>query len=138
LVGVAPPEPKAVTVDFALVATRQELIDVFGPFTGMDATWFKNVKDTPALLAARKVTGQGGRGHIAEPLFSTYEVLQWLTNKSRRKGCQLNIEKGWELLESNFPSVYAAYSVGDPRTDRQGQNRPLTGEKTTTHRGSRY
>jgi hypothetical protein len=103
--------------DVTLMATRQQLIDAFGSFTGMNASWFSNIKDTPALLAARKVTGQGGRGHIAEPLFSPFEVLQWLIDPARRKGRTLGQDKGWELFERNFPRAYAAFSVGDTRTD---------------------
>ena len=101
--------------DFAMLASREQLIEAFGRFTGMDVTWFKNLKDIPALLAARKVAGQGGRGHIAEPLFCPFEVMQWLANSKRRKGRKLGAEKAWELLEKNFPRVYNARSVGDPR-----------------------
>jgi hypothetical protein len=117
IAGTTPPEPQVAPVDLAMVATRQQLIDAFGSFTGMNATWFDNLTDSPALLAARKVTGRGGRGHIAEPLFSPFEVLQWLTNKSRRKGRSLSAEKGWALFESHFPRAYAAFSTTDPRTD---------------------
>jgi len=103
--------------DVTLMATRQQLIDAFGSFTGMNASWFSNIKDTPALLAARKVTGQGGKGHIAQPLFCPFEVLQWLIDPARRKGRPLGQAKGWELFEGHFPRAYAAFSVGDPRTD---------------------
>lgn len=103
--------------DITLMATRKQLIDAFGAFTGMDIQWFNTIKDTPALLAARKVTGQGGRGHIAEPLFCPFEVLQWLIDTARRKGRPLGPAKGWELFEGHFPRAYAAFSVGDPRTD---------------------
>lgn len=103
--------------DLAMLVTRQQLIDAYGSFTGLNATWFSNIKDTPALLAARKVTGQGGRGHIEEPLFCPFEVLQWLTDPARRKGRPLGCEKGWQLFERHFPRAYAAFSVGDPRTD---------------------
>jgi hypothetical protein len=51
--------------DVALLATRQELIDAFGKFTGMSKSWFSNLKDTPALMQARKLRGQGGRGRIS-------------------------------------------------------------------------
>ena len=81
----------------------------------MDASWFRNIKDTPALLAARKVTGQGGRSHIAEPWFCPFEVMQWLADSKRRKGRKLSTEKAWELLEKNFPKVHSAQSVSDPR-----------------------
>lgn len=102
--------------DVTLMATRQHLIDAFGSFTGMNASWFSNIKDTPALLAARKVIGQGGR-HFVEPLFCPFEVLQWLIDPARRKGRPLGQDKGWELFERNFPRAYAAFSVGDTRTD---------------------
>lgn len=97
------------------LATRAQLIEAFGRFTGMDADWFKNLKDTPALLAARKVAGKGGRGHIAEPLFCPFEVMQWMANGKRRKGRKLSSEKAWELLEKSFPRVYNIHSVADPR-----------------------
>jgi hypothetical protein len=103
--------------DYLLLATREQLIEAFWSFTGMDASWFDNLKDTPALLAARKVAGRGGRGHIEEPMFNAFEVLQWLTNKARRKGRPLPTDKGWDLFERHFPRAYAAYSTVDPRTD---------------------
>jgi hypothetical protein len=103
-------------VDYAVLASREQLIAAFGSFTGMSMEWFKNLKDTPALLAARKVHGQGGRGHIAQPFFCPLEVMQWLVDTKRRKGTRLGVDKGWALLEANFPRVYAAHSVGDPRS----------------------
>ena len=107
-------------LDAALLASREQLIAAFGSFVGMNATWFTNVKDTPALLAARKVAGQGGRGHITEPRFCPFEVLQWLINPARRKGRMLSEHKGWELFEAHFPRSDAANSVGDPRTNWPG------------------
>lgn len=106
---------KAPACDFSILATREQLIEAFGRFTGMDASWFKNITDTPALLAARKVTGQGGRGHIAEPWFCPFEVMQWLADSKRRKGRKLSTEKAWERLEKNFPKVHSVHSVADPR-----------------------
>lgn len=101
--------------DFAMLATRDQLIAAFGSFTGMDLMWFNNLKDIPALLRARKVVGQGGRGHIAEPWFCPFEVMQWLTDSKRRKGRKLSDDKAWDLLERHFPMVYNAQSVADPR-----------------------
>lgn len=101
--------------DFAMLASREQLIGAFGNFTGMDATWFRNLKDAPALRAARKVTGQGRRGHTEVPWFCPFEVMQWLVSPNRRKGRKLGAEKAWELLERNFPRVYSVRSVGDPR-----------------------
>jgi len=106
-----------VKIDFNLLATREQLIAAFGPFTGMDTGWFNNLKDSPALRAARKVTGQGGRGHIAAPLFCPFAVMQWLADPTRRKGRKLGEDKAWQMLEQHFPSVYSANSVCDPRTD---------------------
>lgn len=118
LAAGTPPEPAApapAATDFAMLATREQLIAAFGPFTGMDADWFRNLKDTPALLAARRITGQGGRGHLAEPYFCPFAVMQWLVDGKRKKGRALSERKGWELLERHFPKVYASRSIGDPR-----------------------
>lgn len=102
-------------VNFTVLATREHLIAAFGFHTGMEASWFRNLKDTPKLLAARKVKGQGGRGHIAEPWFCPLAVMQWLADDKCRKGRKLNTHKAWELLEAHFPKVYNAHSVADPR-----------------------
>jgi hypothetical protein len=101
-------------IDFTMVATRKELIDAFGKFTGMDATWFDNLNTSPKLKAARKFTGQGGRGRIAEPLFCPYEVMQWLADPKRRKGKALSVTTAWRLLKSHFSKVHNQYSIGDP------------------------
>ena len=101
--------------NYALLATRQQLIAAFGSFTGMALAWFDNLKDSPALLAARKVSGQGGRGRTAEPYFCPFEVMQWLIDPKRRKGRPLTPATGWRLLEEHFPKVHATHSVGDPR-----------------------
>jgi hypothetical protein len=103
-------------VDFTLVATRKELIDAFGKFTGMNMTWFDNLNDSPKLKAARKFTGQGGR-HSSEPLFCPHEVMQWLANPKRRKGKSLSVTTAWRLLKNHFPKVYNQYSIGDPNAD---------------------
>ncbi len=101
---------------FTMIETRQKLIEVFGKFTGMNASWFKSLKDTPALLAAIRRKGRGGRRKI-EPLFCPHAVMQWLIDPKRKKGQPLSPEKGWQLLESNFQVVYNQYSIGDPRVD---------------------
>ncbi len=103
--------------DYTKLATRQQLIDAYGPFTGMSAEWFHNLRDAPGLRHARKVTGQGGRGHIKEPLFCPYEVMAWLIAPKRRKGREMSDDTAWRMLETHFPSVYAQYSIGDTRTD---------------------
>lgn len=101
--------------DYSMLATRAQLIQAFGAFTGMDLTWFDNLKDTPALLDARKVTGRGGRGHLAEPRFCPFKVMQWLVSGKRKKGRPLSLEKAWELLERHFPRVHSAHSAAAPR-----------------------
>lgn len=103
------------SIDFSVLATRQQLIATFGPSTGMDASWFARLKDVPALRAARRVSGQGGRGHLAEPWFCPYAVMQWLIDPKRRKGRHLAAKHGWILLERDFPDVYVNFSVADPR-----------------------
>lgn len=103
--------------DFSVLATRQQLIDAFGGFTGMNDSWFKNLKDSPKLKGARKVVGQGARGQTTEPLFCPYQVMLWLVDPKRRKGRGLSSNKGWQLLESHFPKAYNQFSVGDTRTD---------------------
>lgn len=104
-------------IDLSMIATRERLIQVFGPFTGMDMKWFRRLTDVPYLEAARRGKGQGGHGTTVEPLFCPYAVMQWLIDPKRRKGRQLSVTKGWTLLEDYFPRVYAQYSVADPRTD---------------------
>jgi hypothetical protein len=101
--------------DYKMLASRDQLIKAFGAFTGVDATWFKNLKDTPKLRSARKVTGKGGRGHIAEPLFCPYEVMDWLIDPKRRKGKSIQPYTAWRILETHFPTVYNTRSIGDPR-----------------------
>jgi hypothetical protein len=103
------------TVDYTMLATREDLIGAFKAFTGMNASWFANVTDTPGLLAARKVAGRGGRNH-EPPLFCPFAVMQWLIDPKRRKGKKISSDMGWRLLEQHFPRVYNVHSVGDPRT----------------------
>lgn len=105
-------------LDFSMLATPEQLIDAFGSFTGMNLNWFNNITDKPALLRARKVAGVGGRSHNP-PLFCPFEVMLWVANPKRRNNPSRrkpSPEKAWELLEKNFPKVYAAKSVADPRS----------------------
>ena len=120
------PEPQATTpspapvsideIDFDMLATRQQLIEVFGKFSGMSLAWFDNLNDSPKLEAARKYTGQGGR-HSAEPLFCPYEVMQWLADPKLKKCKPLNDTTAWRLLKGSFGKVYNLYSIGDPNAD---------------------
>lgn len=115
-VTVEPVVQESVGFDIRLHATREQLIEAFGSFTGINKGWFANLKDTPALLKARKSPGQGGRGNIMPPYFCPFEVMQWLTDPKRKKGNRrMSEEKGWEMLEKYFPRVYAKYAAADPR-----------------------
>ena len=102
-------------ISYALLATREALIDAFGAHTGMCEAWFDNLKDTPALKEARKIRGRGGRTNPIEPMFDPVEVLQWLVDPQRRKGRPLGQDKGWDILERHFPKAYARVSAADPR-----------------------
>lgn len=115
LLALVEPKRTDSKIDLGMLATREQLIEAFGRYSGMNKSWFDNLKDAPRLAAARKVAGRGGRGRIAEPWFCPLEVMLWLIDPKRRKGLTLGEEKGWELLERYFPKVYAANSVGDPR-----------------------
>lgn len=106
--------------DFAVVATRQQLIDAFGVRTAMNMSWFNKVEGK--LLAARRHTGQGGRGQAREPYFCPYQVMLWLFSKPRKGSIRrrLEFDTGWRILEEHFPTVYNQYSVGDTRTESTG------------------
>lgn len=106
---------RGVSLDPSLLATRKQLIDAFGVFTGMNHGWFKNLTDVPALLKARRIKGSGGRGHLQEPLFCPVDVMRWLISDTRKKGSKLGEDKAWELLEKNFPKAYSAHSAADSR-----------------------
>lgn len=105
-------QPEA--IDFGMLATPGQLINTFGNHTGMCKAWFSNLTDTPRLLAARKVTGTGGK-HYTPPLFCPFEVMQWLIDEKRKKGRKVSPDKAWQLLQSNFEKVYNTRSAGDPR-----------------------
>jgi len=114
-VAAAPAQTEPQKIDYGLLATRDQLISAFGLATKMDMSWFKSMNYSPGLQSARKVKGHGQRGHTLEPLFCPYEVMEWLIGPRRRKGRPLNKDKGWLLLEQNFPRVYNINSIGDPR-----------------------
>ena len=102
--------------DYSALATRAQLIAAFGTFTGMRMAWFDSLKDTPALLKSRKVTGVGARGKTREPLFCPWEVMLWLADPERKKGHPFHsIGTPWRILEGHFPAAYVKHSKGDPR-----------------------
>jgi hypothetical protein len=104
------------SIDFAMLATRAQLISAFGAFTGMDDSWFTNLRDTPKLKDARRVEGSGGKDST-EPLFCPYAVMGWLIDPKRKKGRPLSEETGWRMLKVHFNSVYDVFSVGRDNTD---------------------
>jgi hypothetical protein len=107
-------------LDRSLLATPKRLINAFGKVTGMDESWFRALKDTPALLAARKVKGRGQR-NPQPPLFCPFEVMTYLLDPKRKKGSQFhNRGTAWRFLEDHFPIVYAAHAGDDPRGDPPG------------------
>lgn len=124
VLGETPPEtaalpgkPENPALDYSQFATRDQLISAFGRFTGMDLAWFDNLSDTPALMAARRVEGRGGR-HSIEPMFCPFAVMLWLIDPKRRKGRRpMSPEVGWRLLQANFEKVYLSRSAADPRGD---------------------
>lgn len=109
------------SADFGMLATRHQLIAAFGSFTGMSDSWFKNLRDRPKLLAARRVAGTGGRRYT-EPLFCPYAVMQWLTTKPRNGDSRryMTTPTGWRMLKANFAKVYSRYSFADPSNDSTG------------------
>jgi hypothetical protein len=102
--------------EWHLMATPDALCAAFGTFTGMNKDWFTNLKDKPALKAARLQPGQGGRNKV-EPLFYVYPVLIWLLDKGRKTGRPMQEATGWRMLKQNFPRVYKAYEVSAPDPD---------------------
>lgn len=113
-------EPKSAEGELStawhLMATPDELCAAFGAFTGMNKGWFTNLKDRPALRAARFQPGQGGRNHVA-PLFYVYPVLQWLIDKRRKTGKPMQEATGWRMLKLHFPKIYEAYELNAPDPD---------------------
>lgn len=120
-----PPKPNPMTVssehDYSILASRQELIVVFGIFTGMTMEWFKNLSDRPKLKAACRIAGTAGK-RSAEPYFCPYEVMRWLITKPRKGDSRkvLTSDTGFRLLQKNFPKVYNTFSMVDTRGDSTG------------------
>lgn len=117
--ALAPIGTTVVRASLDALATRDELIAAFGAFTGMDQTWFANLKDVPALKAARKVAGRGGR-RSAEPMFDPHQVMLWLVSSDKMKGRQMSQQTGWRRLRECFPAAYQQVEIGDPTLDSPG------------------
>ena len=112
-----PTEPSELP-DLSLLVTRDQLVAAFGRHTGMDASWFKKLDVGTQLMKARKVRGQGGRGHTTEPFFCPYLVMLFLIDPKRKKGNRkIKETTGWRLLKLRFPKVHAIHAEFDPNAD---------------------
>ncbi len=98
--------------DYAMLATPEKLIEAFGSMSGMKLSWFRSMKDRPALDDAVVIKGARGRNG-APPLLDVFSVMQYLIDPKRR-GKKLREETGWRLLKAHFPKVYAAHESYDP------------------------
>lgn len=106
------PAPVA-EIDYLLLATPAKLLDAFEKW-GLAATWFDELNSHKWLLDARRKKGQGQRGHVIEPLFCPFDVMNGLIGKVR-KASRLNPDTAWRTLEHKFPDVYTAFQEHDPR-----------------------
>ena len=98
--------------NWALLTTRDALVQAFAGF-GLKREWFADLSSRRWLRDARKVKGQGQRGHLVEPMFCPFEVMNGMVVHSRTS--KLRATTGWRLLELHFPKVYLANQVADPR-----------------------
>jgi hypothetical protein len=101
------------SIDFELLATPDQLVAAFGAW-GLKASWFKSPAGHTWLLRARKVKGQGQRGHVATPLYCPHEVMNGLVTQIRGRK-RLGADKGWKILQDSFPKVFDMYQIGDTR-----------------------
>ncbi len=101
-------------IRYELLASRTELINAFGRY-GVELKIFRALKDRPGLMAARRIKGRGQRGSQAEPMFCPLAVMNWLVKSGVSGKPRLSEYIGWHILEKEFPSAYAQYSMSDPR-----------------------
>ncbi len=109
----APDLDQRTRFDSSLLATRSDLLDAFGQW-GLRAVWFDDLNSRKWLLAARRVKGQGQRGHVTEPLFCPYLVMRGLITGVQKKS-RLAPAPAWRTLAHKFPKVYAEFESHDPR-----------------------
>jgi hypothetical protein len=101
------------SISYHLLATPDQLLEAFSVW-GLQKPWFKTPRDHTWLLNARKVMGKGQRSHVSKPLYCPLEVMNGLVTAIRGRQ-RMSENKGWDILESKFPDVFAKYSIGDPR-----------------------
>ena len=81
------------TFNYAMLATPEKLIEAFGSMSGMNLSWFRSMKDRPALNDAVVIKGVRGRNGVP-PLLDVFSVMQYLIDPKRR-GKKLPEETGW-------------------------------------------
>lgn len=96
--------------DSSLWATRKSVLEAFRQH-GLTEKKINN-GGAQWILDARRMVGSGGRGHVKEPMFCPFALMQGLVNHARPK---LNERRGWKILEDSFPAAYKKYSAKDPR-----------------------
>ena len=100
-------------LNYHLLATPAALLDAFQRW-GLKPAWFADLNGHKWLLGARLQKGQGQRGHVVEPLFCPFAVMNGLVDKVR-KASRLQPETAWRTLAHKFPKVYAEHASYDPR-----------------------
>jgi hypothetical protein len=102
-----------VELDYSLLATREQLLDAFGKW-GLKPAWFNDLHGHQWLLDARRIKGQGQRGHGIDPMFCPFAVMSGLIESVRKK-TRLKPDTAWRVLAHKFPKVYAKHEGCDPR-----------------------
>jgi hypothetical protein len=100
--------------DFAVLAQPKDLLKAFGR-RGLKEAWFDDLGNISWLRAAKRVDGKSGRGGFPA-YFCPYAVMQGMVFKSRI--CKLPEERGWIILENEFPAVFAKYESAKPNFDQ--------------------
>jgi hypothetical protein len=110
-------------IDLSMLADPSQLIEAFGRYTKMDASWFDKWQDHPSLKNAIKRKGTPGRGRTTKPLFCPFLVMHGLMKKPRRgnkRQAFLNDETPWRMLKQHFPRVYDMHKGESPLDDLAG------------------
>jgi hypothetical protein len=101
-------QQKSEQLDYNRLATPTILAEAFGPLTGMNTSWFADLRKGHPLREARKADGRAGRRSV-EPLFDIIEVAQWLADQKPRFQTYRRIGKRviWNIVQRSFPKAYA-------------------------------
>jgi hypothetical protein len=106
------PEDETETLDYSLLATREQLLDAFKKW-GLKPSWFAELNGHKWLLDARRIKGQGQRGNVIEPMFCPFAVMNGLI-ENVRKVTRLKPDTAWRVLAHKFPKVHAEYESYAP------------------------